>query len=340
VRLAESWQYQLTYTNMSTESASHGDNLAITDGGSVQSQITFGSSLDVEKMVIDLNITHPNVSDLTVTLTSPDGTSAMLASHPASGTGGGIVFETSANNFWGEDAKGTWTLTVTDSVAGNVGTLNGWTLTALGDAPTTPTTYVYTDEFATATGANRLVLTDASGTATINTAAVTTGSYLDLHSGALDTIAGKSLQIATSTIIKNVWAGDGNDTIIANDFGDTIQAGRGNDTIVAGHSADILYGGPGSDTFVFSFLSTALHVIGDFAAGQDVIDFHQLLASINYSGTNPIADGWLDLLTDGKGGTDVVVDAHNGQPTMAIVDVLGVAPSLLHNGTSSLTLTA
>ena len=182
VRLAESWQYQSTYANMSTESASHGDNLAITDGGSVQSQITFGSSLDVEKMVIDLNITHPNVSDLTVTLTSPDGTSAVLASHPASGTGGGIVFETSANNFWGEDAKGTWTLTVTDSVAGNVGTLNGWTLTALGDAPTTPTTYVYTDEFATATGANRMVLTDASGTATINTAAVTTGSYLDLES--------------------------------------------------------------------------------------------------------------------------------------------------------------
>ena len=163
VRLAESWQYQSTYANMSTESASHGDNLTITDGGSVQSQITFGSSLDVEKMVIDLNITHPHVSDLTVTLTSPDGTSAVLASHPASGTGGGIVFETSANNFWGEDAKGTWTLTVTDSVAGNVGTLNGWTLTALGDAPTTPTTYVYTDEFATAAGATRLVLTDASG---------------------------------------------------------------------------------------------------------------------------------------------------------------------------------
>ena len=121
-----------------------------------------------------------------------------------------------------------------------------------------PTTYVYTDEFATAAGANRFVLTDASGTATINTAAVTTGSYLDLHAGAVDTIAGKSLQIATSTIIKNAWAGDGNDTIIANDFGDTIQGGRGNDTIVAGHGADILYGGPGSDAFVFNFLSTAL----------------------------------------------------------------------------------
>jgi subtilisin-like proprotein convertase family protein len=340
VRLAESWQYQSTFANMSTESASHGDNLTITDGGSVQSQITFGSSLDVEKMVIDLNISHPNVSDLTVTLTSPDGTTAVLASHPASGTGSGIVFETSANNFWGEDAKGTWTLTVTDSVSGNVGTLNGWTLTALGDEPTTPTTYIYTDEFATALGGNRLVLTDASGNGTINTAAVTTGSYLDLNPGAVDTIAGKSLQIGTGTIIKNVWAGDGNDTIIANDFGDTIQGGRGNDTIVVGRGADTLSGGPGSDTFVFNFLTTVLDVIKDFTAGQDVMDFHQLLASVGYTGTNAVADGWLDLVTDGQGGTDVVVDAHNGQPTVMVVDVLGVAPSLLHSGTSAWTLTA
>src|SRR6266851_878260 len=122
VRLAESWQKQSTLADMSTESATHTDNATIPDGtGSLQSQITFASSLDIEKMVIDLNITHPHVSDLTVTLTSPDGTSAVLASHPASGTGSGIVFETSANNFWGEDAKGIWTLTVTDSVAGNVG---------------------------------------------------------------------------------------------------------------------------------------------------------------------------------------------------------------------------
>ena len=287
-----------------------------------------------KRSVIDLDhLTHPNVSDLTVTLTSPDGTSAVLASHPASGTGGGIVFETSANNFWGEDAKGTWTLTVTDSVAGNVGTVDGWTLTALGDAPTTPTTYVYTDEFATATGANRMVLTDASGNATINTAAVTTGSYLDLNPGAVDTIAGKSLQIATNTIIKNVWAGDGNDIIIANNFGDTIQGGRGNDTIVAGHGADNLYGGPGSDTFVFNSLTTALDVIHDFTAGQDTIDLHVLLTSIGYTGTNPIGDKWLNLVTDGAGGTDVQVDPHNGQSAVMIVDLLGVQTTALHSGT-------
>jgi subtilisin-like proprotein convertase family protein len=335
VRLAESWQKQSTYADMSVQTVSHTDNAKIPDGtGSLQSTITLGSSERIDKMVVDFDITHPHVGDLTVTLTSPSGTTAILAAHPASGTGSGVVFETTANNFWGEDAKGDWTLTVTDSVSGNVGTLNSWTLQSLGDAPNTPTTYIYTDEFATAAGANRLVLNGSSGNATINTAAVTTGSYLDLHAGALDTIAGKSLQIGTSTVIKNVWAGDGNDIIIANDFGDTIQGGRGNDTILAGHGADVLYGGPGSDTFVFNFLATALHVIGDFTAGQDLIDLHQLLTSIGYAGSNPVADNWIDLVTDGKGGTDVAVDPHNGQAAVMIADVLGVAPTVLHNGTS------
>ncbi|MDN4988493.1 MULTISPECIES: S8 family serine peptidase [unclassified Bradyrhizobium] len=334
VRLAESWQKQSTYANMSTESAGHTDNAAIPDGsGSLQSQITFASSLEVEKMVIDLNITHAHVSDLAVTLTSSSGTTAVLASHPTGGTGSGIVFETTANSFWGEDAKGTWTLTVTDSVSGNVGTLNSWTLTALGDAPNTPTTYVYTDEFATAAGASRQVLNDASGSATINTAAVSTGSYLDLNRGATDTIAGKALQIGASTIIKNAWAGDGNDTIIANDFGDTIQGGRGNDTIVAGHGADVLYGGSGSDTFMFKFLTTAGAVIRDFTAGQDIIDLNQILTSAGYVGTNPVTDGWLNLLSDGHGGTNVVVDAHNGQTPVTVVDVTGVASNQLHSGT-------
>jgi subtilisin-like proprotein convertase family protein len=334
VRLAESWQKQSTFADMSTQTVSHTDNLTIPDGaGSVQSTITLASSERLDKVVVDLNITHPHVGDLTVTLTSPDGTSALLVSHPAGGTGSGIVFETTANDFWGEDAKGNWTLTVTDSVTGNVGTLNSWTLTALGDASSTPTTYVYTDEFATATGANRLVLTDASGSATINAAAVTTGSHLDLHSGAIDTIAGKTLQIGATTVIKNVWAGDGNDTIIANDAGDTIQAGRGNDTIVAGMGADKLYGGPGNDTFVFNFLKAAPDTIGDFTVGQDVVNMQKLLASIGYTGTDPVADHWLTVASDANGGTNFVVDPHNGQTAMIIVDLIGVAPTALHQGT-------
>ncbi|MGH6707473.1 MAG: S8 family serine peptidase [Bradyrhizobium sp.] len=333
VRLAESWQKQSTFANLSSESATHTDNAKIPDGtGSLQSTINFTSSLLLDKVVVGLNITHAHVSDLTVTLTSPNGTTATLASHPASGTGTGIVFETSANNFWGEDAKGNWTLTVTDNVTGNVGTLNSWTLQALGDGPNTPTTYIYTDEFATAAGADRAVLHDTSGTATLNTAAVTTGSYLDLHAGALDTIAGRTLQIASDSVIKFAWAGDGNDTIIANDLGNTIQGGRGNDTIVAGAGADKLYGGLGADTFVFNSMTTTTDVIGDFTSGQDVIDLHVLLTSIGYNGTDPLADKWINLASNGSGGTYVQIDAHNGQGAVTILDLAGVQLTALHQG--------
>jgi subtilisin-like proprotein convertase family protein len=292
-------------------------------------------------MVIDLNIAHASPSDLTVTLTGPDGTSATLVSHPTGGTGSGIVFETTANSFWGDDAKGTWTLTVTDSVSGNSGTLNGWTLTALGDSAATPTTYVYTDEFATMAGSNRVVLTDSSGTAQVNTAAVTTGSYLDLNPGATDTIAGKALQIASTSIIKNVWAGVGNDTIIANDFGNTIQAGLGNNTIVTGKGADILYAAQSvgsSDTFIFNALSSTTDTILNWVSGHNTLNMGQLLTSIGYSGSNPITDGWLSFVADAKGGTNVVVDAHNSAAPQVVVDVIGITPTLLHESTASWSL--
>ncbi|MBR1179840.1 S8 family serine peptidase [Bradyrhizobium sp. KB893862 SZCCT0404] len=341
VRLAESWQYQTTYSNMSTEAASRTDNLSIPDGtGSLKSQITFASSLDINKMVIDLDISHLHVSDLTVTLTSPGGTTATLVSHPANGTGTGIVFEATANSFWGEDAKGVWTLSVSDNVAGNTGTLNNWSLTAMGSASSTPTTYVYTDEFASATSPGNQTLTDASGNATINTAAVTTGSYLDLHAGAVDTIAGKTLQIAAGTLIKNVWAGDGNDTIIANDAGNTIQGGRGNDTIVAGGGKDIIAGGAGSDVFAWKALAATFDVITDFAAGQDVIDLNVLLTSVGYKGADAVADKWVALVSDGAGGTYLQIDQHNGLSPVTVVDLAGIQPASLHQGSSFGLLTA
>lgn len=339
VRLAESWQKQSTYADLSSEGVAHTDNIAIPDGkGSVSSTISLDTSLSVDKVVVDLNITHAHPADLTVTLTSPWGTSATLASHPANGSGTGIVFETTANSFWGEDAKGTWTLTVSDSVATNVGTLNGWTLQALGDSAGTPNVYIYTDEFANSVGDTRSVLHDASGIAGINTAAVTTDSFLDLNPGGTSTIAGRTLQIGTDTTLKTAWGGDGNDTFIANNSGMLIEAGRGNDTIVAGAGADKLWGGPGNDTFVFNTLKTAADTIFDFVHGSDVIDLHQLLALVGYTGNNPVGDGWLVLAPDAAGtGTNFTVDPHSSQAPQTLVDLVGVAPKSLVQGVDYLT---
>jgi subtilisin-like proprotein convertase family protein len=331
VRLAESWQKQSTFANLSNVTVTHSDNLAIPDGtGAASSQLTVDYDLRLDKVLVELNITHAAPADLTVTLTSPGGTSAVLASHPANGTGTGIVFETSASIFWSENAHGTWTLSVGDSVAGNSGKLVGWTLQALGDAPGTPTTYVYTDEFATAVGTARSVLTDASGTAGINTAAVSSGSWLDLNPGAVDTIAGRSVTIGSGTVLKTAWGGDGNDTITANGAGNLIEGGRGNDTLVAGAGADHLWGGPDSDTFVFKAPGPA-DTIGDFAVAADYLDLRPLLAAIGYTGSNAAADGWVGFAAAG-GDTMVSIDAHGGLGLQAVVQLAGVASDQLHPG--------
>jgi hypothetical protein len=89
---------------------------------------------------------------------------------------------------------------------------------------------------------------------------------------------------------------------------------------------------------VFNFLKTSPDTIGDFKVGQDVIDLHQLIASIGYTGADPVADHWLTPVSDGKGGTSLVVDAHNAQAPQMIVDVLGVAPTSLHEGSDYLTV--
>jgi Ca2+-binding RTX toxin-like protein len=124
--------------------------------------------------------------------------------------------------------------------------------------------------------------------------------------------------------------------IFCNDAGDTVQGGRGNDIITAGHGADTLAGGPGNDTFDFNFLKTAADSITDFAQGSDVVDLRTLYASIGYTGSDPVADQWLSLTSDGHGGTDFVVAPHNGGASQTIVDMLHVSPTLLHEGTDFL----
>jgi len=108
---------------------------------------------------------------------------------------------------------------------------------------------------------------------------------------------------------------------------------EGNDIIVAGNGADKLSGGPGNDTFVFNFLKLAPDTITDFTVGHDVIDMHLLMTSIGYAGSDPVADHWLTLVSDSNGGTKFVVDPHNGQTPTVVVDVLGISPSALREGT-------
>ena len=120
----------------------------------------------------------------------------------------------------------------------------------------------------------------------------------------------------------------------------------------------MLSGGPGNDTFVFDTLKAAttasgstgmfsalaaaavtsnLDTITDFTAGQDVIDLRGLFQSLGYAGTNPVADGWLQLVQS-VAGTSFVIDPHNGQSAVTELTAQNVSASTLHQGTDFLTV--
>jgi cysteine-rich repeat protein len=121
------------------------------------------STVEVAGMVgllFDVNvvvdITHPNASDLDLSLTAPSGRRIDLVTDvgggnddayvgttfddqagtpiadltlPMSGTPfAAVVGEGALGAFMGEEANGTWTLNVADDTVGNDGTLRGWTL--------------------------------------------------------------------------------------------------------------------------------------------------------------------------------------------------------------------
>ena len=152
-----------------------------------------------------------------------------------------------------------------------------------------------------------------------------------------DTIYGgagnDSLEAGGSAGNDSVFGDDGNDTITSSSGNDTLQGGAGNDVfnvsgmylgmgpqeavVVDGGDGDDtirLNGGPtgftltanggaGSDTYVLPNSSGPVFTVTDFTAGAggDRIDVGSLLsASTGYTGGNPFAVGYLQLVQSGN----------------------------------------
>jgi serralysin len=89
--------------------------------------------------------------------------------------------------------------------------------------------------------------------------------------------------------------------------GDTLTGGAGADTLSASQGADKLTGGAGADVFQFKSLPWSAGHITDFHVGVDKIDISSLYLG-GYHGTDPVADGYVTLVSDGAGGTKVMLD--------------------------------
>ena len=115
--------------------ASVAASLAIPDvGAPVTStlQINPPPGMVIEFVEATPNITHTYRGDLAMRLISPTGTASQIAISRYDSTDNFVGWPFGSLAFRGENPTGQWTLEVTDTMAGDTGTLNGWNLVVYG----------------------------------------------------------------------------------------------------------------------------------------------------------------------------------------------------------------
>lgn len=127
VNLAQTWSDNLS-TQISETITDNSINQSIPDNDNTGITYTFDMSditdFRVEHVELTVDITHTYRGDLQITLTSPEGTSSTLAEvhGDANNNYSNWTFMTARS--WGENARGTWTLNISDRANGDDGTLN------------------------------------------------------------------------------------------------------------------------------------------------------------------------------------------------------------------------
>lgn len=163
---------------------------------------------------------------------------------------------------------------------------------------------------------------------------VGSGGTVDTATSSYTAPAGVTDIVLTGTAAQTVTANSDGDTITSNDYGSTIIGGTGNDTLIAGHGADALTGGGGDDSFVFNYLPWNAGQITDFNPSSDTLNLSGIMHSIGYTGSNPIADGYVKFVDDGHGDTVVYVNPQgpSTEIPITITTLEHVSPSALHAG--------
>ncbi|MCY4199209.1 MAG: S8 family peptidase [Gammaproteobacteria bacterium] len=116
-------------------------NIPDHQGGGVRQRVNVNGlddALKVESVVVQFSITHPFTNDLGIYLVSPSGTTSLVNPpfNDVLADNEDLDWELLSNAFYGESPLGDWTLRVIDAAAGDVGTLESWSLTFyLGEIP-------------------------------------------------------------------------------------------------------------------------------------------------------------------------------------------------------------
>lgn len=267
IRLAETWDTQQTSANEQSRTAAFTGDLVLNTTDFLHLiPLAVDQGVIAEHITLALNISGMLAQDLEIILTSPAGTASTLFFHSGGPTQNGtppLAFRPwtfVSNAFLGEDAAGTWQLSIRDTFANNsTGHLTAATLTVYGDAASPDDRYTYTREFGQLAGITHTqTIADPTGHDTIDAATLTTNSTIDLRPGATSQLNTHPLAITPQTQIENAIGGDGHDRLTGNSAANHLRGGRGNDTLFGEANNDTLDGGDGRDSI-------------DGGTGQDTI---------------------------------------------------------------------
>lgn len=323
VRLAAAWDGPRTHADLLHREAEVAPDAAIPDGGpALAVPIELQPGVQVEQVVLDLEVEHGWIGDLSVALVSPGGTRSVLLDRPGvapdSTNGYGlsdddIDFRLTSAQFRGEDAGGVWQLQVRDHDGDFAGTLVAAHLSVQGAAVSDDDRYVFTDAYATlaapehADDPARGTLADAAGHDRIQAAALSGDAAIDLAPGATSWIAGRALQLGPDTLIEDATTGAGNDTLRGNALANRLEGGAGDDWFDGGGAQDTLLGGAGADVFALR-PGSGTDIVEDFQLGLDRLQLTDL---------DP-ATGFFSVIPEGTG---VVFEAADARVWLAGVQV-------------------
>lgn len=327
VRWAEVWSKfgaAETSANEAKTSVSGTVNKAISDNSTTTFTANVSQQLEIEHVDLTLTLTHQNVNDLKIILTSPEGTRSIVLD-ASSGTNAfnNTTWTYGTEALRGELSQGTWKVEILDTKTGSVGSVASYKLDVYGDTPSPNDVYHYTQEFREmlALDASRGVLKDVDGGIDwINAAGMTADMTINLNAGAQSKIGSDNfVAIALGTVIENVVSGDGDDTLIGNSAANELMGMRGDDTLEGRGGADVLDGGAGVDTATYASSPGAVDVdlkraaqIGGDAQGDVLKSIENVTGTVfadvlrGDEGANVLKGGAGNDVLEGRGGGDVL----------------------------------
>lgn len=138
VALAQTWTNVRPMRTVTPDAVSVLTPIPDNNTAGVSSVCVFPGNLNAERVRVTLTAPHARLGDLRVELVGPSGTASLLADTRYDFTAGYAAYTFTSVRHWNENARGTWTLTISDRAADVTGSFDQWQLSVIGSAPKCP----------------------------------------------------------------------------------------------------------------------------------------------------------------------------------------------------------